>query len=171
MEELELTFLAKELPANLNNSSFKEIIDLYIPKSLDHPKIRIRKNGEKYEITKKELLKDDPSHMLEQTISITAEEFDALQSLPGKKVHKIRYYYKYQNLVAEFDIFQENLLGLVVIDFEFDTLDQKANFKMPDFCLADVTREEFIAGGMICGKKIEDIESALDKFNYKKLFL
>ena len=42
---------------------------------------------------------------------------------------------------------------------------------MPDFCLADVTQEKFIAGGMICGKSYEDIEKELKRFNYVKLFL
>jgi hypothetical protein len=35
--------------------------------------------------------------------------------------------------------------------------------------LADVTQEEFIAGGWLAGKKYSDIESFLNKYNYKKL--
>ena len=42
---------------------------------------------------------------------------------------------------------------------------------MPDFCLADVTEEIFIAGGMLGGKKYKDIEIDLKKFNYKKLYI
>ncbi|MEK6905851.1 MAG: hypothetical protein AABX24_05615 [Nanoarchaeota archaeon] len=42
---------------------------------------------------------------------------------------------------------------------------------MPNFCLAEVTQEDFIAGGMICGKTYEDIEDDLRKFKYNKLFL
>jgi len=35
----------------------------------------------------------------------------------------------------------------------------------------DITQEIFIAGGMICGKRYEDIEDNPNKFEYHKLFL
>ena len=63
------------------------------------------------------------------------------------------------------------LLGLIVIDFEFKSEEEKKSFVMPDFCLVDITQERFIAGGMICGKKYEDIEEELQKLGYDKLFL
>ena len=47
MIELEKTYLAKEIPQGLKDCNSKEIIDIYIPKSNAHPKIRIRKNGDK----------------------------------------------------------------------------------------------------------------------------
>ena len=40
---------------------------------------------------------------------------------------------------------------------------------MPDFCLADVTQEVFIAGGMLCGKKYESIRVPLEHLGYKKI--
>lgn len=40
---------------------------------------------------------------------------------------------------------------------------------MPDFCLAEVTEEDFVAGGVICGKSYADIESELARFGYEKL--
>ena len=58
-----------------------------------------------------------------------------------------------------------------MVDFEFETSEEKESFEMPDFCLADVTQEVFTAGGMICGKSYEDIENDLNRYNYKKLFL
>ena len=173
MIELEKTYLAKKLPKNLKSCKFKEIIDVYIPKSNDHPKLRLRKNGDKFELTKKEPVNDgDASHQEEQTIILTETEFNALnQQLDGKRVHKIRYFYNYNGRTAEFDIFQGGLAGLVVVDFEFATIDEKDNFQMPDFCLIDITQEVFIAGGMICGKTYKDIEDNLKKFEYSKLFL
>jgi CYTH domain-containing protein len=172
MIELERTFLAKNLPEGLSNCIFKEIIDIYIPKNSRHPKLRLRKNKDKYELTKKQPVNEgDASHQEEQTIILSKDEFDAIAEIDGKKVRKLRYYYKHENHTAEFDVFQDELKGLVVIDFEFRTIQDKDNFKIPDFCLADITQEEFIAGGMICGKSYEDIKQKLDKFNYKKLFL
>jgi CYTH domain-containing protein len=170
MIELEKTYLAKEIPAGLSECRRKEIIDIYIPKSRRHPTLRIRKNGSEFEMTKKEPVENDASHQREQTIVLTNEEFLVLNKLDGKKVRKIRYYYEHGRNVAEIDVFQDALLGLVLVDFEFDTMAEKDRFEMPEFCLADISNEEFIAGGMICGKSYEDISSDLNRFGYKKLF-
>ncbi len=133
----------------------------------------MRKNGDSYELTKKEPINEgDASQQKEQTIILTKIEFDALNNqIDGKKVRKIRYLYEYEGRIAEFDIFMDDLFGLVLIDFEFETTDEKENFTMPDFCLIDITQEVFIAGGMICGKTYQDIVEDLNKFNYEKLFL
>jgi len=131
----------------------------------------LRKNGDIYELTKKEPINGDVSCQEEQTIILNEIEFNALNKLDGKRVAKHRYYYDYQGRRAEFDIFQEALAGLVVIDFEFDTEEEKNSFIMPDFCLADITTETFIAGGIICGKTYDNIQSDVDRYNYQKLYL
>lgn len=170
MIELEKTYLARYLPLGLKDCKYKEIIDVYIPKSSVHPTLRIRKNGDKYEMTKKEpVVKGDSSTQKEQTIILTEQEFDELSKLDGKRTHKIRYYYDCNGRTAEIDVFQDDLLGLVLVDFEFDSQDEKNSFNMPEFCLAEVTQEEFLAGGMICGKRYGDIEENLKKYNYKKI--
>ncbi|MFH1787487.1 MAG: HD domain-containing protein, partial [archaeon] len=169
MIEIEKTYLVKELPEGLGDCKFIEIIDIYIPKESRHPVLRVRKNSNKFEITKKEPVEEDVSHQEEQTIILTEKEFNSLMSLDGKKVHKIRYLYDYHGRLAEIDVFQGDLKGLVLADFEFDSIEEKDKFEMPDFCLVDITQEEFIAGGMICGKAYEDIEEDLNKYDYKKL--
>jgi len=168
--ELEKTYLAKFLPADLKNSSNKIVKDIYIPKSIKHPVLRIRQKGEKYEITKKEPVNEnDSSEQHEHTINLTKEEFQTLEKVSGKNVLKIRYFYDYQGQPAEVDIFQDDLIGLVLIDFEFKSVVEKDNFKMPDFCLTEVTQDPHFAGGMLCGKKYTDIEPHLSGLGYKKL--
>jgi len=168
MLELERTFLAKELP-DLSGCKFKDMLDIYIPKEANHPSLRIRKNGDKYEMTKKEPVEDDPSKQFEQTIPLRKEEFEELSQIEGKRVHKKRYLFEHEGRIAEIDIFLDDLEGLVVIDFEFEKEEEKDAFVMPDFCLVDVTPELFIAGGMVCGKSYSDIEEDLARFNYKKI--
>lgn len=170
MFELEKTYLAKYLPKGFENSPSREIIDLYFPQSSEHPKLRLRKKGSKIELTKKQPVNNgDASHQIEQNINLNDDEYKALSKLPGKVVQKIRYEYSYNGQIAEIDVFTGSLKGLVVVDFEFDSLEDKDSFTMPEFCLADVTQELFIAGGMLCGKSYQDIESDLNKFAYKKL--
>ncbi len=169
MIEIERTFLATSIPQDLNQYPSKEIIDVYIPKSDRHPVLRLRKNGTKFELTKKQPIDNDPSHQKEETIHLTEDEFLALSQIDGKKVHKIRYFYKVNEHTAEIDVFQADLKGLVVVDFEFTSLEQRDAFTPPSFCGADITKEEFVAGGIICGKTYKDIQSQLEKFNYQKI--
>jgi len=168
--ELEKTYLVKEIPQGLFDCKFKEIFDIYVPKSYPHPTLRIRKKGDKYEITKKSPIKEgDSSEQHEHTISLTEEEFESFKMVAGKPVRKYRYYYNHQGVQAEFDVFKDDLEGLMLVDFEFKEVADKNNFDMPDFCLADVTQDEAFAGGMLCGKKYSDILPILKKYNYKKL--
>ena len=166
--ELERTFLAKRIP-DLTGCRKKEIIDIYIPKTAVHPVIRIRKNGNTFEITKKEPVDGDCSKQTEKTIPLTPEEFEALSRIDGKKLHKIRHLLDWNNRTAEVDVYQDPLAGLVLVDFEFRTEEERDRFVPPDFCLADITQEEQVAGGMLCGKSYEDIAPWLEKFGYKKL--
>ncbi|UCD03273.1 MAG: hypothetical protein JSV63_01395 [Candidatus Aenigmatarchaeota archaeon] len=169
MIELERTFLAKHLPEGFEKLPNKEVIDIYHPKEADHPVLRLRKDGDKYELTKKSPVRSgDASDQREQTITLTKEEFRKLSQLEGKRVEKVRYYYDYNGRKAEIDVFKGALEGLVLVDFEFTTHEEKDSFEMPEFCLADVTHEVFIAGGMLCGKKFADIEAKLGEFGYQK---
>jgi adenylate cyclase len=186
MIELERTFLAKYLPGDLQDCESKEIIDIYIPQDVKHPCLRLRKNGDRYEMTKKAPIKEgDATIQKEQTIILTRDEFESLSKVEGKRIYKIRYYYPstgstgslqagsgqvpYKDLIAEFDVFQEDLDGLVLVDFEFKGEKEKDDFRKPDFCLADVSQEQFIAGGMLCGKEYTQIEGKLKGFGYNKL--
>lgn len=53
--EIEKTYLARFLPDNLEKCQSKEMLDIYIPKNSNHAKLRIRKSGSTYVITKKAL--------------------------------------------------------------------------------------------------------------------
>ena len=170
MEEFERTYLVKELPSGFERARSEEMLDIYIPSSAEHPVLRIRKAGEKYEITKKEPLKSgDASHQIETTIPLTRVEYSEFCKLPGKRVQKTRFYYQENKVRYEIDVFRGDLEGLVLVDVEFASLEEKDAFVPPAWCLAEVTQEKCIAGGVICGKKYSDIETELQRFNYKRI--
>src|SRR3989344_3196767 len=74
--------------------------------------------------------------MVEETISLAPEEYRFINQLDGKKFSKKRYSYEYEKgKFCEVDVYQDKLKGLVVIDFEFNSIEEKDNFKIPDFCL------------------------------------
>jgi CYTH domain-containing protein len=168
--ELEKTYLAKYLPDDIKKFPSKEIKDIYLPKKSHHPVLRIRKNGDNYQMTKKEpITGNDSSEQTEHTIKLSKDEFAALEKLSGKEVRKIRYYYKQRDRTYEIDVFKDALAGLVLVDVEFINKKDKDVFEMPDFCSAEVTQEVSFAGGMLAGKKYKDLEKALKKYKYKKI--
>lgn len=168
MKEIEKTYLAKYIPPEVLKITPKKVLDIYFPTSAAHPKLRLRHKGDNFELTKKELIKEtDASEAEESTIILNSAEFDDLSKLPGKRVVKNRYEYSLDGLVFEFDVFQADLTGLVVVEIEFSSTEQKQAFRPPDFCLADVTQEEFIACGMLAGKKYADIIPNLERFKYQ----
>ena len=170
--ELEKTFLLKNIPENLKDCKSLEIFDIYIPQSIPHPILRIRKRGDVFEITKKSPVDlNDSSEQSEETIPLTKEEFSGFLKVDGKRLRKIRYYYPINNKTAEIDVFLDDLEGLATVDFEFDSVEEKKSFVMPDFCLADVTQEKGAAGGILAGKKYSDIQPVLDKYGYKKVVI
>lgn len=170
--ELELTYLAKRLPQGLRDCPSKQIVDCYFPVSAEHPTLRLRRSGDAFEMTKKLMAEGtDSSNMIEHTIDLDAAEYADIAKAGGKRVAKRRYYYRFDGRQAEIDVFEGDLQGLVLVDFEFTNREEQLQFQLPDFCLADVTQEAFIAGGVLAGKSYADIRAQLEKYGYRTLYL
>ena len=172
MLELEKTYLIKNIPQWLFSFPYKDLLDIYIPVESEHAHLRIRKHGDNMLIMKKELITpDDLSSQQESLIQLSPDEFAALSQVPGKRIHKHRYYMGYEWLTLEIDVFQESLLGLILVDVEFPDETSKNNFLMPDFCLCEVTQDVTFAWGLLCGKDYGDIEDKLRTLLYKRLYI
>lgn len=169
--EYELTYLAKKMPTEIKGVTPNRVIDYYVPETGDtHPHLRIRSRGDTFEITKKQPIEGkDSSAQSEHTIMLSREEYKDISSNRKRCVIKDRYKVVIDGHPAEVDVFCGELQGLVLIDFEFSSREAQLAFVMPSVCLADVTQEEFIAGGILAGKRYIDLEPQLSKYNYKKL--
>jgi len=168
--EREFTFLVDELPGDLADSPLIIVEDNYIPETEEHPILRIRRKGEKCEITKKYPVDSvdggkggDSSRQVEHTIPLLRAEYDLINSLDGKRVKKRRIFYEADGFKAEVDVFLDDLNGLALVDFEFENDEEMAKFDKPGFCGADVSQEIIIAGGILAGKSFGDIEGVLRK--------
>lgn len=171
MKELERTFLCRELPHDISKAERKEVFDCYIPKNSSHPVLRIRKNGEKFCITKKKPLNENVTMFDEETIHVDQEEFNVLSQLNGKKLRKYRYNYPFsKNIVCEIDVFLDDLQGLCLVDFEFENEEALQSFVPPSFCSVEVTDKEYVAGGYLCGKRYENIRLELEELGYKPIY-
>jgi adenylate cyclase len=170
--EREKTYLLKELPAGLASCRSEVISDAYIPASALYPILRLRHRGDRYELTKKEQLDDaDASRQTEHTIHLTPDEAVAFEVVKAKRATKRRYYCTVDGYPAELDLYQDDLVGLVVIDFEFESDEAMDALEIPDICLADVTQDEAIAGGVLAGKTYADLAPLLQKYHYEPLYL
>lgn len=170
-DEFELTFLAKFIPLEINNLKPQPIVDFYLPGSQDNPHLRLRRCGGAYEITKKAPVDpSDVSYQTEQTIPLSQEEFSVLSRVSdSRKVSKDRYRTVIDGHSAEVDIFTGDLAGLVMIDFEFPSNKEKAEFQAPGCCLVDVTQNYIIAGNHLAGKAYRDIKLGLSELGYNQL--
>lgn len=169
--ELELTYLAKSIPTEINSVAPQRLVDVYIPdQGVEHPELRLRQKGQTYELTKKIPVDGlDFSQHHEFTIPLTHNEYEALRVTSQRIVEKDRYETQIAGYPAEVDIFTGALAGLVLIDFEFSSYEEKSSFMPPAVCLRDVTQEEWIAGGILAGKSYEDIASNLEQAGYTKI--
>lgn len=161
MLEIEKTFLVKNIPGNLAPYKSYQIKQGYI--SSPPSPLRIRRKGDKFELTKKlPLIKGDYSSVEEININLTEYEFNKLWSLSEKSLEKIRYCLPLSNnLVAELDIFQGDLKGLALVEVEFVSEEQMKLFKQPEWFGKDVTQEEFSANCFLAGKKFSEIKNYL----------
>ena len=166
--EFELTFLAKEMPPEIKGISGELFTDTYFPETgVRHPNLRLRQKGDVRELTKKIQLADgDASVHQELTVPLTKEEYSGLVGDNKRSVTKVRYAVSIGGYKAEVDVFQGALAGLVLIDFEFPNEDEMRVFVPPPVCLADVTQEDFIAGGVLAGKCYADLKEQLSLFSY-----
>lgn len=170
--EIETTYLALALPEGLAKAKHRKLVDVYFPAQAVHPQMRIRQQGEDFVLTKKTQVKaDDASMQTEENIVLTQGEFEALRAGQGKLVAKTRYYVPVGDRIAEVDVFEGALAGLVLVDVEFTSEETRDAFVKPSFCGADVTQEVFIAGGMLAGKSLADIQTDLDRLGYQPVDL
>lgn len=170
--ELERTFLAKYMPAQIDGAHSEIIIDTYIPGNADHAKLRLRRKGGLYEMTKKEPVSgDDSSQQTEHTVPLSPEEYKVLSTVSDKTASKRRYYCTFFGNNAEVDVYQGSLEGLVLIDFEFESAQAMQAFQPPEVCLAEVTQDALAAGGKLAGKSYSDVDYELGQYGYQPLFM
>lgn len=172
MIETERRFLLKYFPKDLFKQRRVEIEDLMILTGEKHPHLRLRKVDNNFQLTRKYRRKTGSMlQMIEETITLIEMEFNILKKLPHTGQRKFRYYYPYQNLTSEIDVWQDKLDGLAIAEFEFRDVKTAQGFRIPEFSLVEVTEEEWLAGGLLSGKSYSDIEEGLKQLGYKPLTL
>ena len=133
----------EDIPYDLSKAEKYELLQSYISYS---PEIRIRKvnNGEFYLLTIKSDMSVDGLVRNEQEYYISEEEYNhLLTKKEGTTIHKIRYSISGEKgYLLQFDVFLDDLDGLVYMEIEFDSESEAKEFAQPDWVVKDVTEDK-----------------------------
>lgn len=133
--EIERKYLVNTLPANLNLYPSQKIAQGYLCTS---PVVRIRRSNDDYYLTYKGkgLLARE-----EYNLPLTQEAYEHLcPKIDGILIEKTRYLIPiHDGLTAELDVFEEKLSGLLLVEVEFETIDDANTFVAPKWFGEDVT--------------------------------
>ena len=133
--EIERKYLVKEIPSNLDQYESKKIAQGYL---CTEPVVRIRRSNNDYYMTYKG---DGLMVREEYNLPLTEEAYTHLRpKIDGLLIAKTRYLIPLDDkLTAELDIFEEDLKGLVIVEVEFDSIEEANAFTAPDWFGEDVT--------------------------------
>lgn len=133
--EIERKYLVKEIPTDLDQYEIKKIAQGYL---CTEPVVRIRRSNNDYYMTYKG---DGLMVREEYNLPLTEEAYTHLRpKIDGLLISKTRYLIPLDDkLTAELDIFEEDLKGLVIVEVEFDSIEEANAFTSPDWFGEDVT--------------------------------
>lgn len=133
--EIERKYLVKEIPSNPDQYESKKIAQGYL---CTEPVVRIRRSNNDYYMTYKG---DGLMVREEYNLPLTEEAYTHLRpKIDGLLIAKTRYLIPLNDkLTAELDIFEEDLKGLVIVEVEFDSVEEANAFSAPDWFGEDVT--------------------------------
>ncbi len=135
--EIERKFIPKDLPKNLNNYKHLKIEQAYLNTA---PVVRIRKQDEEYFLTYK-----GGGMMAREEYNLPLNETSynhLLKKADGNVITKTRFLIPiHDGLTAELDIFEGKFAGMLLVEVEFESLEQADNFVPPDWFGKDVTND------------------------------
>jgi CYTH domain-containing protein len=160
--EWERRFLLARFPVEASVIRVRRITDYYI----ENTRLRLREQSEAenqavFKLTQK--LEEETGTArqdLVTTIYVTLDEFAVLTKLPAKILKKTRY------SVPPFgiDVFDGELIGLVLAEAEFNSAAEAAALALPSFVVQEVTHDHRFTGGNLVTASSHDLQQLLAEF-------
>ncbi|MFL6373102.1 MAG: hypothetical protein ACJ73D_00400 [Pyrinomonadaceae bacterium] len=94
-------------------------------------------------------------------IELSRDETSLLEALPARTITKRRYYFHRRDDIFSIDVFEEDLAGLVICEFEAESIDALMAVEPPDFLTVEVTNDIFFTGGSLCRITASELKEKL----------
>jgi CYTH domain-containing protein len=136
--EIERKFLVAELPADLAQHPGERIEQGYLAIAPDGVEVRVRRRAGQATLT----VKSGPGQVrTEEEMAIDERRFDALWRLTeGRRVSKTRHEIPlHDGAVAELDVYDGELDGLLTVEIEFSSLEASERFAPPSWVGRELT--------------------------------
>lgn len=135
--EIERKYALSSPPPGLDKHPLERIQQGYLAVADDGVEVRVRRRGDATVLT----VKSGPGHVrVEEEIPIDERRFAALWPLTaGRRLSKTRHYVPLGDVVAEVDVYDEHLAGLLTAEVEFPSLEASARFTPPTWFGREVT--------------------------------
>jgi adenylate cyclase len=139
--EIERKFLVAELPAGLGEHPQERIEQGYLAIAPDGVEVRVRRRAGQATLT----IKSGPGQVrTEEELAIDERRFDALWRLTeGRRVSKTRHVLPLaEGVVAELDIYDGELEGLLSVEVEFGSREASERFAPPPWVGRELTGDK-----------------------------
>ena len=148
--EIEKKYLVDSIDKVMKYVNLDECKKIYIEQGYlsSNPTIRVRKFNNEYCITYKSRINNKVSSDVivnqEIELPLTDESYNnMIKKIDYNLVKKIRYQIPLENgLMAELDVFDEKLKGLVMVEVEFENEDIANSFKEPEWFGKNVSADK-----------------------------
>ena len=165
--EIEKKYLVDNLDDVMSIINLDNCKKLYIEQGYlsSNPTIRVRKYNDEYCITYKSRIKDikdsDVIVNKEVELPLTQESYNhMIEKIDYNVVKKIRYIIELEDgLVAELDVFEGKLKGLVMVEVEFRDEDEAIKFNKPMWFGEDVSSKKMYKNLYLA--QVEDVSKVL----------
>ncbi len=138
-KEIERKFCVRKMP-DLTACKGVEISQGYLSVGEDGTEIRLRRKGEQFYQTVKQ---GKGVQRTEVEVELSRAQFDSLWPLTeGRRVEKVRYEMDEGIWTIELDVYRGHLQGLVVVEVEFETVDESSRFVPPLWFGREVTDDD-----------------------------
>ena len=152
-KEIERKFCVRKMP-DLTACTAVEISQGYLSVGENGTEIRLRRKGERFYQTVKQ---GKGVQRTEVEVELSRAQFDTLWPLTaGRRVEKVRYEIAEGIWTIELDVYRGRLKGLVVVEVEFETVDESSRFVPPLWFGRDVTDDDRYKNAILAHKGTPD---------------
>ena len=103
----------------------------------------------------------NPSVVNHTSLYLNETEFEALSSLPGRSVVKVRWIVEANGRRAAVDVFEGELLGLAMLEVDFDTYRSMDAYTPPSWAGDEVSHRDEFSGGVLSALGSADLKELL----------